>query len=117
MFGAKSGLKKKKTGGLSNREKDKRKRLPFAARSGQVGGTERAGWTLWMRLRILVHAAHRPRCDGGTNALRRLRVGGNRHTARPATLPGLRLCAAQVKKRLTRNKMKSSKNFKGHQRN
>ncbi|KAI7837441.1 hypothetical protein COHA_008699 [Chlorella ohadii] len=35
-FGAKSGLKKKKTGGLSNREKDKRKRLPFAARSGQV---------------------------------------------------------------------------------
>lgn len=37
-FGAKSGLKKKKTGGLSNREKDKRKRLPMAARSGQVGG-------------------------------------------------------------------------------
>lgn len=35
-FGAKSGLKKKKTGGLSNREKDKRKRLPMAARSGQV---------------------------------------------------------------------------------
>lgn len=35
-FGAKSTLKKKKTGGLSNREKDKRKRLPFAARSGQV---------------------------------------------------------------------------------
>ncbi len=36
-FGARSSLKKKKTGGLSNREKDKRKRLPFAARSGQVG--------------------------------------------------------------------------------
>ncbi|KAL4422877.1 hypothetical protein ABPG75_009074 [Micractinium tetrahymenae] len=35
-FGAKSSLKKKKTGGLSNREKDKRKRLPMAARSGQV---------------------------------------------------------------------------------
>lgn len=44
-FGAKSGLKKKKSGGLSNREKDKRKRLPFAARSGQVGGTAGAGWT------------------------------------------------------------------------
>lgn len=35
-FGAKSSLKKSKTGGLSNREKDKRKRLPLAARSGQV---------------------------------------------------------------------------------
>jgi hypothetical protein len=35
-FGARSNLKKKKTGGLSNREKDKRKNLPFAARSGQV---------------------------------------------------------------------------------
>lgn len=35
-FGAKAKLKQKKTGGLSNREKDKRKRLPMAARSGQV---------------------------------------------------------------------------------
>ncbi|KAL4857462.1 hypothetical protein ACK3TF_002330 [Chlorella vulgaris] len=35
-FGARSTLKKQKTGGLSNREKDKRKRLPYAARSGQV---------------------------------------------------------------------------------
>ena len=35
-FGAKSQLHKKKTGGLSNREKDKRKRLPLAARSGQA---------------------------------------------------------------------------------
>jgi len=35
-FGAKSSLKKSKTGGLSNREKEKRKNLPLAARSGQV---------------------------------------------------------------------------------
>ncbi|KAL4448816.1 hypothetical protein ABPG77_007533 [Micractinium sp. CCAP 211/92] len=35
-FGAKAKLKQKKTGGLSNREKEKRKRLPMAARSGQV---------------------------------------------------------------------------------
>lgn len=51
-FSAKSGLKKKKTGGMSNREKDKRKRLPFAARSGQVGlqwgCTDHAGLQLWV---------------------------------------------------------------------
>ncbi|KAL6785625.1 hypothetical protein ACKKBF_B01005 [Auxenochlorella protothecoides x Auxenochlorella symbiontica] len=35
-FGAKASLKKDKTGGLSNREKDKRKNLPMAARSGQA---------------------------------------------------------------------------------
>eukprot|EP00887_Chlorella_sp_A99_P007365 scaffold2.g7365.t1 len=35
-FGAKSRLAKKKTGGLSNREKAKRKRLPMAARAGQA---------------------------------------------------------------------------------
>lgn len=35
-FAAKSSLKKKKTGGLSNREKAKRKALPLAARSGQA---------------------------------------------------------------------------------
>lgn len=35
-FGAKSSLKKNKTGGLSNREKDRRKRLPLAARTVQA---------------------------------------------------------------------------------
>lgn len=35
-FGAKSRIKKDKTGGLSNKEKQKRKNLPMAAVSGQV---------------------------------------------------------------------------------
>ena len=35
-FGAKARLKKDKQGGLSNREKDKRKNLPMAAKMGQV---------------------------------------------------------------------------------
>ncbi|KAH7622813.1 hypothetical protein Ndes2526B_g02092 [Nannochloris sp. 'desiccata'] len=35
-FGSKAALKKDKQGGLSNREKDRRKNLPLAARAGQV---------------------------------------------------------------------------------
>lgn len=35
-FGAASGLKKKKTGGTSNREKAKRKNMPAAARVRQI---------------------------------------------------------------------------------
>ena len=35
-FGSKASLKKDKQGGLSNREKNRRKNLPFAARAGQV---------------------------------------------------------------------------------
>jgi len=35
-FGAKARLKKSKTGGLSNKEKNKRKNIPVAAVSGQV---------------------------------------------------------------------------------
>ena len=35
-FGAASGLKKKKTGGTSNREKAKRKNMPAAARARQI---------------------------------------------------------------------------------
>ena len=35
-FGAKARIKKDKTGGLSNKEKDKRKRLPSRAVGGQV---------------------------------------------------------------------------------
>jgi protein SDA1 len=35
-FGAKSRIKKAKTGGLSNREKQKRKNLPMGAVGGQV---------------------------------------------------------------------------------
>lgn len=36
-FGAASGLRKKKTGGTSNREKAKRKNMPAAARARQIG--------------------------------------------------------------------------------
>ena len=35
-FGSKASLKKAKTGGMSNREKERRKRLPIAARGSQV---------------------------------------------------------------------------------
>ena len=41
-FGAASGLKKKKTGGTSNREKAKRKNMPAAARVRQISRRTKA---------------------------------------------------------------------------
>lgn len=40
-FGAASGLRKKKTGGTSNREKAKLKNMPAAARARQIGRRSR----------------------------------------------------------------------------
>lgn len=40
-FGAASGLRKKKTGGTSNREKAKRKNMPAAARARQISRRSR----------------------------------------------------------------------------
>ena len=136
-FGAKSGLKKKKTGGLSNREKDKRKRLPFAARSGQVGrqreweagvgkrgigGIElegmlhAEGWRRWCEW-LACACWHRAGAEQPGRGMS-VRVVA-RATNRPPyywNAAALRLWA-QVKKRLVRHKLKSNKNFKGHARN
>lgn len=92
-FGARSGLKKKKTGGLSNREKDKRKRLPYAARSGQV---QRCGASVGCLIAFIA------------GRWMELAVG-----ACYMLLTVARDGCPQVKKRLGKNKSKNSKNFKG----
>ena len=63
-FGAKARLKQKKTGGLSNREKTKRKRLPFAARSGQVRGCGGRWWGKRAGGRGRARRRCRPACQG-----------------------------------------------------
>lgn len=133
-FGARSGLKKKKTGGLSNREKDKRKRLPMAARSGQVraagparscrqpaeagrGRGARAG-RAWQPAGRRLQA-----CAGSRRGLSPAQLAHPTPTPTPRppqpsphAHPTARCRRPQVRKRLVRNKLKSSKNFKGHQR-